>query len=124
MYTDVDDYLISHKLSNGKKINNNLYAIITLQGGIILMKADGKLDSIITKKDGLLSNTLISLNYDKDQNLWVTSMKGLSYVTINSPLSQFTNLDGVDEAVIPIKGSISNPPRGNLSSIQPYSPPF
>ncbi len=101
--TDVDDYLKLNKLSKGIKVNNKLYAIITLHGGIILMKPDGTIDSIITKKDGLSSNTLVSVNCDQNQNLWVTSMKGLSYVIINSPLSKFTDLNGVDEVVIPIK---------------------
>ncbi|MDJ0762756.1 MAG: hypothetical protein QNJ97_07170 [Myxococcota bacterium] len=68
---------------------SNNFVFSTLNGGIAIMDAQGRLIKTITEVDGLISNTITGTLFDRDGNLWAASVVGLSHVMISSPWTRF-----------------------------------
>jgi len=93
--TRVSNYLTENSLYTCTKIDDNSFAFGTLQGGVILMDAQGKLIKVINKNRGLINNTILSLYADKASNLWIGSYNGISYVETGSPLTNLNEQNGL-----------------------------
>lgn len=83
--TGIDNFLRENQVfcanTNGQHI---VYG--TVQNGIVVQTiADGRIMYINTYS-GLQNNTVLSVNFDKLQNLWLGLDKGLDYVLLNSPI--------------------------------------
>lgn len=74
-------------LSSGVMVNANLIAIGSVLQGIIFIDTLGNYKFSLTKKQGLQTNSIISLAVDNNGNLWAGTTNGIEQVLINSPYS-------------------------------------
>ncbi|MCP4602271.1 MAG: response regulator [Proteobacteria bacterium] len=98
--TEIDAYVRHNQLYSGARIDNKRYAISTLGGGIAIIDNNGKLLQIINKNRGLQSNQVFYVYVDNHKNLWAGLNSGISHIEIGSPITQFTELNGVEEGVL------------------------
>lgn len=97
--TEIDEYLLNNGLYSGIQLNNHTYALCTLKGGIVIMDSQGKLVRIINENRGLLKNMTLSAFQDRNEDLWVGLYGGIAHIEINSPLSFFGKLSGIESGV-------------------------
>ncbi len=93
--TSVDNYLAHNGVQCGKKINENLFALATVSGGIVLLNKNGELMQIINKNRGLRNNNVHQLLVDNNQNLWAACDDGISKISLISPITQFSQINGL-----------------------------
>lgn len=83
--TGIDDFLKSNQVfcaaTNGKKI---VYG--TVQKGIAIQNIDDNKVMYLNTYSGLQNNTILSVFFDKDENLWLGLDKGIDYVLLNTPI--------------------------------------
>lgn len=68
-------------------LHDGRMALGTIQGGIVVADADGRIVSIIDKRRGLANNTVLSLYEDRTGNLWAGLDNGIACLAINSEMS-------------------------------------
>ncbi len=59
----------------------------TIQQGLIIIDRHGKIIQRINRVNGLQNNTILSIAFDKEDNLWLGLDNGISYVETNSNVS-------------------------------------
>ncbi|ANI90149.1 hypothetical protein A9P82_13150 [Arachidicoccus ginsenosidimutans] len=89
-----DAYLKTNEINNGTWINDNLLAIGTISGGLLLMDAQGKTVGKIDRNSGLENNTVLNIFKDADGNCWLALDKGIAQIVLNSNISYFRDLQG------------------------------
>lgn len=80
-------YLLQHRIYTATQLTNGMLAFGTSQGGVVVLHPNGSTRIILTRKNGLQNNNILSLFADRQGNLWVGTDNGLDYVQINSPYS-------------------------------------
>lgn len=99
-YTDIDGYIRHNGLQSSIKIDNNTYAFATKTGGIVMMDQNGKLLQIINKNRGLQNNNVHNLFLDRERNLWAALEDGISKIETISPITHFSELNGLESVVL------------------------
>ena len=99
-----EDYIRKNGLYSCAKINNNLFAIGTTRGGIIMFDKKGDFVQLVNKNSELLNNTILSLYVDNSNNLWTALDNGISYLQINSPITRFTELNNIEGSILALIG--------------------
>jgi len=87
----------------GLRISDSEFAFGTILNGLIICNKEGELIQHINIDKGLQNNTILSMSLDQYGNLWLGLDNGIDYVSINSPLtyfSDFNNLSSGYAAVI------------------------
>ncbi|MDW7693289.1 triple tyrosine motif-containing protein [Flammeovirgaceae bacterium SG7u.111] len=93
--TPAQQVLKDHQINRGIKIDDELYAVGTILGGVYILNSKGEIVAQINKeKGGLNNNTVLSFWLDKKNNLWVGLDNGIDLIKINSPLYYNTDLFG------------------------------
>ncbi|HOK36070.1 MAG TPA: transcriptional regulator [Paludibacteraceae bacterium] len=69
--------------------SEQLIALGTIHGGILLINNQNHTVKYFNENNGLQNNTVLSLTFDKWNNLWAGLDNGIDYICLNSP---FTNL--------------------------------
>jgi AraC-like DNA-binding protein len=98
--TPLNTDLSKYDLYCAARIREDLYAFGFSGGGVVLINGTGRIISRFTKKSGITDNIIWSLFCDRYQNLWIASDNGLSYVELNSPVSRFSEANGLNETPI------------------------
>ena len=70
---EIADYIRLNVLTSAVRLSDGRLALGTYRGGIILLSANGTLDRILTEKDGLPSDSIMSLFEDREHGVWATS---------------------------------------------------
>ncbi len=83
----VNDFIKTNKLFSAVSIDGNYFAFGTILNGLVISDNKGNIIQHLNKGNGLQNNTLLSLFYDKDRNLWLGLDNGIDYVDINSPIT-------------------------------------
>lgn len=68
--------------------SNNKIAIGTIHNGVVVADLVTKELQFINESNGLRDNTVLSLAFDNNGNLWVGSDNGISMIQFNSPITQ------------------------------------
>ncbi len=68
----------------------------TFGGGLSILRAGTNVFESLTKKDGLSSNIVLSIEEDKDGNMWVGTADGLCRITPDLQIMKFDQDDGID----------------------------
>ncbi len=68
-------------------INNKYIAIGTVQKGLLVIDYAGNIYTQLNVYSGLLNNTILSMAFDVDNNLWLGLDEGISYVALNFPVT-------------------------------------
>ena len=81
----IDDFLINNQVfcatTNGKQL-----VFGTVQRGIAVLDLQTKKVTYNNTYSGLQNNTVLSVAFDNQQNLWLGLDKGIDYVMLNSPI--------------------------------------
>ncbi len=88
-----------YSVYSGCKLPHNRFAIGTGTDGIAIIDEKGNLIEYINQDRGLISNAPISLNYF-DNNLWVTTYKGISKIELDFPVRMYDGRCGLNDLVI------------------------
>ena len=88
----VNAFLRENQIFAGIALDQNLYAIGTVQSGLVIFDADGNLKQHVSKSKGLQNNTILSLFQDENNNLWLGLDNGIDYVKLNSPVTYMSPL--------------------------------
>lgn len=99
---EVDEYLIQNNVYSRAYLKNGTIALGTLAGGIVVLDSDGTLVQIVNEKRGLASNAAGKLYEDRFGNLWVATNKGISHISMSSPVTLFGNRSGINSYVLSI----------------------
>lgn len=101
--SNATDLLKEGQVYCGTKLTGEQFAIGTLQNGILIIDADGNLRHHLNKASGLQDETIWHLYSDRQGDLWTGMHVGISRLEMNTPLTQFTSLEGVEGSVLDIK---------------------
>ncbi|MEX0596465.1 MAG: hypothetical protein WD512_08175, partial [Candidatus Paceibacterota bacterium] len=97
--TEADDYLLKNRLYDGEKINDSLYAIATIDGGIVFINNDGELEKIFNENTGLATNAVYDLYLDNEDILWISMLKGIQKLIVDENITQYSTVAGIEDAV-------------------------
>lgn len=84
--TEANEFVLRNKLFSIAQ-HNDMIALGTIRDGLVLANEEGKIIRKINRLADLQNNTVLSLFFDKDNNLWMGLDNGISYAEINSPLT-------------------------------------
>lgn len=82
------------QLNNGIAIDPYHFAFGTILDGIFILDQGGELVQHLNKQQGLQNNTVLSIDVDPQQNIWVGLDNGLDRIEINAPFSFYTDKSG------------------------------
>jgi serine phosphatase RsbU (regulator of sigma subunit)/ligand-binding sensor domain-containing protein len=91
----LDHFLIKNLMYCGTVLDNGLFAIGTITGGIVVFNQDGNIQTIYNTASGLNNNAINCLYYDNNKLLWADTDNGISMVQINVPFQRFTEKNGL-----------------------------
>lgn len=84
--TDIDDFLKTNRVFSAA-VGNGLYAFGTVLNGLVVKDFSTGHSSFANLSTGMQNNTVLSLFFDSDMNLWAGLDDGIDLVRINSPSS-------------------------------------
>ena len=85
------------------KINNNTIALGSYDNGVLVVKPDGTIVTHKNTNNGLIDNFINNIFCDREQNIWITTHKGISLLPDNSCLSVFSTESGINGSVYAIQ---------------------
>jgi len=88
----VNEFLRDNQIFTGITLDQNMYAIGTVQNGLVIFDADGNLKQHVSKSKGLQNNTILSLSRDEHNNLWLGLDNGIDFIKLNSPVTYLSPL--------------------------------
>ncbi len=91
----LDSFFVNSQVYGGIKLKDNKYVIGTLQNGAVIMDQGGNALQYLNNQTGLNSDIVHSLAVDRDDNLWLGQMNGLSQVILSSPFTVFDARSGL-----------------------------
>lgn len=97
--TEMDDCLIRNRVSCARELKDNILAVGTARGGILILNSDFTLRQIINENSGLQNELVKSIYVDKEGNLWAALNNGISNIEISSPFTFFDERSGIKGGV-------------------------
>jgi len=102
--TQVEDYVIKHKLHHGIRLSSGNFALATLSGGLVIIDPEGHRKYLFNKDYGLQDDSVKYVFEDLQNNIWLGFEIGISKIEYNSPVSMYdnkrSNLPGLVQSVI------------------------
>ena len=96
-------------LYSGLNINDELYAVGTFSQGVLVLDEDFKVQYHVDISSGMSDGKINCLFVDRENNLWAGTNKGISKIEVLSPVSIFSQNNGIKsglEAVITYKEKV------------------
>jgi len=90
-----DGWMKENELYCGAKINENMYALGSLKGGILLVDKNFNILDRINYEKGLLDDGVKNIFVDWNENIWLSLNFGISYVELNTPITRWTAANGL-----------------------------
>lgn len=88
--TEADAFIRANQLYTFA-VRNGTIALGTVQQGIAVVDAQGRMCRYVSRKDGLQNNTILSMAFDRLGNLWVGLDQGIDYVQLASTRQYFSD---------------------------------
>jgi len=85
----------SEIINTARFISKSKVAIGTAFNGLYLVNIETGEFSNINRKNSLLNNSVLSIGFDQEMDLWLGMDNGISHVEINSPYSIFSDNTGL-----------------------------
>lgn len=92
--TNIDGFIEKNQIFCAT-IQNNMLAIGTVRGGLVVKNLKDNSTVYSNIQTGLQNNTVLSISFDKIGNIWLGLDKGIDYVMINAPISDLFGNPGV-----------------------------
>ena len=80
-----NEYLKNSHINRVIQISNRLFAIGTINNGVIIASFTGNIQSRLDRSNGLQNNAVMDLHQDQDNNLWIALQEGIDFTEIMSP---------------------------------------
>lgn len=93
--TEADELLRQASVFCAIRLSNGQFAFGTMQRGIVVVDAAGKLRRHLEEGGGLQDDAVLSLYEDRQHALWAGMQVGIARVETGSPLSYFDEGDGI-----------------------------
>lgn len=84
--TDIDEFLCGNQVFCAA-VSNGKYAFGTVRNGVVIKGFSSNETTYANISTGLQNNTVLSLFFDRDENLWLGLDDGIDMVMANSPVS-------------------------------------
>jgi DNA-binding CsgD family transcriptional regulator len=68
-------------------VSKRFLAIGTIHKGLLVLDLKNNYSEYFNEENGLQNNTVLSLAFDKDENIWVGLDNGIDFIAMNSPLT-------------------------------------
>ena len=88
--TEADRYICDNQLYT-VAANEDCLALGTVLNGVVLLDKAGKHPTFYTRKQGLQNNTVLSLLFDRHDNLWIGLDQGIDCIRRALPMMQLNN---------------------------------
>lgn len=92
----------SFRVTGVVSLNYNSLALSSYDNGILLIKDDGSPVLHKNTANGLIDNSVNSIFRDRENNIWITTKKGISLLPNSDCLSVFSTESGIDGSVYAI----------------------
>lgn len=83
--TDIDDFMRRNQVFCSE-IKDSKLAIGTVRNGLVVKDLNDNSNTYSNINSGLQNNTILSMKFDNQHNLWVGLDKGIDYIMVNSPV--------------------------------------
>lgn len=93
--TDIDSVINAYEFVAIKRMINNTICIATLNYGVFCIDATGKLLFHVNESNGLADNHTKGMVIDRNDNVWVTTSKGVSRIEMSSAITYFNKNNGL-----------------------------
>lgn len=93
--TQLAELLADQQVFCAMPVDEQLFAFGTIQDGLFISDAKGNLMQHINIDKGLQNNTVLSLQIDQFNNMWLGLDNGIDYVKLNSPISYFSAYNNI-----------------------------
>lgn len=90
-----DDILSNYSLYSSVRLKDGKFVLGTISNGILVLSKDGDVLQKIDQNDGLSNNTVLSINEDKNGNIWLGLDNGVNVLNLNSPYRVFKDKQGI-----------------------------
>ena len=107
--TDAQSILNQHRISTGNVVPGLGFAIGTRSEGLVLIDAAGKLLYRFNRLSGLPTDGVLNSLVDATGSLWLALQNGIARIELNSPFTEFTNINGISAAtndILRVKGTV------------------
>lgn len=84
-----NDAVTSNTIFCSKKLKSGTIALGTISNGLFIIGPDGKTKHHFTQSKGLGNNTILSINEDNSNNLWLGLDNGIACLNLNSAITYF-----------------------------------
>ncbi|MGM0650089.1 MAG: adenylate/guanylate cyclase domain-containing protein, partial [Bacteroidota bacterium] len=102
MPTQVDNMINESIVSQIINYKNQYLLIATEVNGIFVINKKNQLVFHLNKASGLADNHVTDMYLDIDDQLWVTTFNGLSYVELSSPFTYYTSDERLNLSILAI----------------------
>jgi len=85
--TPAGNFLAKNQVYCGMALSETSYAFGSIQDGLVICDSSGTIIQHLDMDKGLQNNTVLSMQTDQYDNLWLGLDNGIDYVEINSPLT-------------------------------------
>jgi len=96
---NLNTYLKNNVLYHGTKISDNLFALSTITGSVLLVDSSWKVVDIINHESTGIVSSAHYLYYEKDKALWMALANGISRVEIFSPFRYWNDDNGINGTI-------------------------
>lgn len=93
-YFESDSELKPNSIFCAKMLSDGGFALGTISNGIYILDKQGKIRYHVTQNSGLGNNTILSLNEDADNNLWLGLDNGIDCINLQSPIKSYKDDSG------------------------------
>ena len=84
--TGHEDFMRRHEIFS-IAVSNKFIAVGTIHRGLLLMQNDTFTPQFYNEENGLQNNTILSLGFDKEDDLWLGLDDGISYITLSQSVT-------------------------------------
>ncbi|WP_291127366.1 triple tyrosine motif-containing protein [Flavobacterium sp. UBA7682] len=93
-YFESESELKPNSIFCAKMLSDGGFALGTISNGIFILDKQGKTRYHITQNSGLSNNTILSINEDDDNNLWLGLDNGIDCINLQSPIKSYKDDSG------------------------------
>ncbi len=106
-HTDIDDFLKENQVFCAAT-NEREIVFGTVNNGIVIKDIANNSNTYVNTRTGMQNNTVLSINFDKMDNIWLGLDNGIDYVLYNSPISTMfgSNIYGAGYASLLRNGTL------------------
>jgi class 3 adenylate cyclase/predicted metal-dependent HD superfamily phosphohydrolase len=101
--TNIDKLLEKGMVTKLLNYNNKYLIVGTEVNGLFILDKKGKLVFHLNKSSGLADNYISDIYIDNNQQLWVTTYNGLSYVELSSPFTYYSSDKSLNISILSIE---------------------